>query len=376
MKTSLMLTIDYPPLSGGVANYNASLNAQLPQKNITVLTTPHPEAKTFDSKQKYSIIRRKLLRRRLFTPGWLPMLKQAKIELKKGHFDLIQAAQVLPCGIVALLLKRRFKIPYLVYTHGLDILLPQSHPRHFKQLKRVLGEATSVVANSEFTKKELLKLNVEENKITIINPCPFITPEFPNQKSNSFLKKRSLAPRTKILLTVGRLVERKGHDKVIAALPEVLKQIPDLVYLIVGKGPHEKSLKTQVAALNLEKHVLFAGFVPDMELPSLYRASDIFVMPARQIKKDVEGFGLVYLEANSFWKPVIAGKSGGVGDAVVDNLNGLLVNPTSEEEISKAIIKLFNNPDLMNKLGVQGKKRVEEEFQWGKQAEKLKNLLK
>lgn len=367
-----MITIDYPPNTGGVANYNASLNGQLPPESLVVLTTQHPETASFIQMQKYPVIRHKLLRRRLFTPGWLPMLREAKKLVKLGKFKLVQAAQVLPCGIVALLLKKRFKIPYLVYTHGFDVLLPQSHPRHFKQLKRVLKEADQVIANSEFTKKELLKLNVPENKITIINPCPYITPELPNQKENPFLKKLE---NKKVLLTVGRLVERKGHDKVIAALPEILKTIPDLVYLIAGQGPNEEKLKKQVAELNLETRVFFTGFVPDEELPSLYRASDFFIMPARQIEKDVEGFGLVYLEANSFGKPVIAGKSGGVEDAVIDNLNGLLVNPESEKKISEAIIKLLNDPNLMNKLGVQGKKRVEEEFQWPKQAEKLKKVL-
>jgi len=379
MKTSLILTIDYPPLTGGVANYNASLNRELPPESITVLTTTHPDAQTFDKTQKYPIIRSKLLGKRLMKPGWLPMFKKAKIEVKRGNFDLIQAAQVLPCGIVAFLLKKRFKIPYLVYTHGLDILLPQSHPRHFKQLKKVLEEATWVIANSEFTKKELLKLNVPESKITIVSPCPYFTPEFPNQKPSLFLeeldKKRSLAPRLKVLLTVGRLVERKGHDKVIAALAEVLKEIPDLVYIIAGKGPHEENLKLKIKKLKLEERVLFTGFVPDEKLPSLYKACDLFIMPARQIGQDVEGFGLVYLEANSFQKPVIAGKSGGVPDAVVDGLNGLLVDPTNEKEIGKAIIKLITDPKLMNKLGVQGERRVKEEFQWRKQAEKFIKLV-
>ena len=128
----------------------------------------------------------------------------------------------------------------------------------------------------------------------------------------------------KILLSVGRLIERKGIDTVIQALPALLKRWPNLVYLIVGQGPAEKKLRQLVHNKNLAGRVYLIKNVTTQNLPAWYQLCDIFVLPARQIGPDVEGFGLVYLEANLFGKPVIGGRSGGVAEGVIDHQTGLL----------------------------------------------------
>jgi len=168
----------------------------------------------------------------------------------------------------------------------------------------------------------------------------------------------------KCIVTIGRLVERKGHDIVLKAMTQILQQIPDLHYLIVGSGPNEISLKKQVSNMGLEKYVTFTGRVPDDEIGAYYELCDIFVMISREIpeKGDLEGFGIVYLEANYFGKPVVAGRSGGVEDAVVHNKTGLLVDPTKSDEVANAIITLLSNSNFAKTLGNTGKTRVINEF--------------
>jgi phosphatidyl-myo-inositol dimannoside synthase len=159
-------------------------------------------------------------------------------------------------------------------------------------------------------------------------------------------------------------------------LPEVTEKIPNLVYLIVGNG---KKYGDDLEALALQHkvldHVTICEDIPDTNIPSYYDMADVFIMPARQIGSDVEGFGIVYLEANSFGKPVIAGKSGGASEAVIDGQTGILVDPENVSEIAKAIIHLMDNQEYASKLGANGKFRVADEFQWSKQVLKLKNIL-
>ena len=176
----------------------------------------------------------------------------------------------------------------------------------------------------------------------------------------------------KIILTAGRLVERKGHDVVLGALHKLKEFVPEAYYAIIGEGPIEGVIKQMIKTLGLENSVTLIGKVSDYELAVWYEVCDVFVMISRQLKnEDAEGFGIVYLEANMFGKPVIAGKSGGVAEAVLDNETGILVEPTNPHEILSAMEKLLKNPEKARQLGENGRRRVENEFQWKKQAEPL-----
>ena len=217
-------------------------------------------------------------------------------------------------------------------------------------------------------KNILINMSIPENKIEIIR----YGIKFSKDEIRKIHRERK---KGKIILTVGRLVERKGHDAVIKALPFVLKEFPDLKYKIVGKGPMDKKLREIAKIENVNGYVEFCGEVDN--IADFYANCDVLVMPSRFIEKkgDVEGFGLVFLEANYFGKPVIAGKSGGVFDAVIDGVTGLLVDPESPEEIANAIIELLENPELARKLGEQGRKRVLEEFTWERAARIIEQAM-
>jgi phosphatidylinositol alpha-1,6-mannosyltransferase len=172
-------------------------------------------------------------------------------------------------------------------------------------------------------------------------------------------------------------VERKGQDKVIEALPLIKREIPDIRYVICGRGNDEARLRRIAAEKGVAGEVVFAGFVPNEERGAFYDACDVYVMPSREIpeKGDIEGFGMTYLEANSFGKPVIGGMSGGVSEAVIDGVTGLLVDPCDVEAIAGACIRLLRDPVLAGRLGRQGRDRVVREFNWDVICGELADML-
>ena len=227
-----------------------------------------------------------------------------------------------------------------------------------------------------FTKDELIKLGADSAKIIVVHPGPnLLAEEVSKFKIKETIQAYNLKDK-KILLTVGRLVERKGQDTVISALPEIIKKVPDLKYLIVGTGPYQKTLARLVDQNQLGNYVKFINPSSENDLAALYQLCDVFIMPSRQLPSgDVEGFGIVYLEANSFGKPVIGGRSGGVPEAVIDGQTGILVDPTNIDQIAQQTIRLLTNQALAQRLGLQGLERVAEEFDWQAQTEKIKQIL-
>jgi phosphatidylinositol alpha-1,6-mannosyltransferase len=172
----------------------------------------------------------------------------------------------------------------------------------------------------------------------------------------------------RVLLTVGRLVERKGHDVVIRALRRVSEAIGPVRYLIAGSGSEERRLRALAADLGCADEVIFIGHVSDEDLPPLYAACDVFVMPSRALQErdGIEGFGIVFLEAGASGKPVIGGRSGGITDAVLDGTTGVLVNPQDVEEIAEALIRLLRDREDAARMGEEGRRRAEAlRLAWG-----------
>jgi len=371
VKKLLIATIEFPPQRGGVANYLAGLVGALPPGKIAVLAAKSKLGESFDQNQKYRIYRNKLFFR-FFWPKWLPLLFNLWRTTRREKAETILVGQVLPVGTAAYLLNKIFVLPYFISCHGMDILTAAGSSRKRNLMNKILEQASGTIANSEFTKKELIKLGIPENKITVIYPCPGKEEGIGREKVEEIRKKLGLADK-KIILTVGRLVARKGHDKVIEALPKILEKIPNVIYVIVGGGPEREKL--QVLSSKFQDNILFTGEISEAKKMAFYQLCDLFIMAPRQIGPDVEGFGTVYLEANSFGKSVIAGGSGGVAEAVVDNVTGLVVDPENQDQISEAVIKLLANEQLAKKLGEQGKERVDKEFDWRMQAEKLEKLI-
>jgi phosphatidylinositol alpha-1,6-mannosyltransferase len=214
------------------------------------------------------------------------------------------------------------------------------------------------------------------HKTEVINPgVPAGVPN-PDAAAIASLKSKYKLTGKTVLLTIGRLVKRKGMDKTIEALEALPEKLVDnLSYFIIGSGSAEGYLRELIPG-KLSSKVTFLGELTADEKWDWLNLSDILIMPSRDIAGDFEGFGIVYLEANLCGKPVIAGDSGGVRDAVIDGYNGILVNPNDTAGIGQAIIKLALDSELRNKLGAQGKERTIKEFNWERQVEKLFKIIK
>jgi len=263
-------------------------------------------------------------------------------------------------------------VPYSISAFASDILDDRTSFR--RKCKKGLSwlkllacrYADKIFPGSAYTRKKLIEMGLSPDNMTIVHPGVNTKTFRPEVDATSIRKKYALKDK-KILLTVARLDPYKGVDMVLRSLPIVLKRFPDTAYIIVGTGPHEKELKELVAGLNLGFNVVFAGNVPDKELPAFYNACDIFVMPSREVpgRKDmIEGFGISYIEASACGKPVIGGRSGGVEDAVLHDSTGLLVDPENVEDIAEAISHILGNENLAKRLGSAGRQRTEEELQW------------
>ena len=362
---------------GGVANYWANLCRYLPSDSLVVLAPEYDNSLDFDIKQNYLIYRKNFLSNsRWVWPKWLPLLYHAYKVVRSEKIKKIIVAHLLPVGTVTYVIKKFLGIPYLVSVHGLDVAYSGASKRKKRLSKTILKNADKIIANSAYTQGLLAEKYSDCPEANIIYPCPSASCQNINQERIEELRQKYNLQNKKVLLTVGRLVERKGHDKVIEALPNILRQVPSVVYLIVGNGENYKKLKQLVEKNSLQDRVLFFTDVLDSELPYFYCLADVFIMPSRRLDDgDIEGFGIVYLEANCYAKPAIAGRSGGAVEAVEHNVTGLLVDPMSVNEIAQAVISLFRNEKRAQELGERGRNRVNLRFHWAKQAEKLRKLL-
>jgi len=362
---SLFIVNDFPPILGGQSNYYFNLCTAFPQEELIILAPLCKGAQSFDAEHPLPIIRRAYL---------IPifgMEKMAKILLplfyslsiiKKEKIKVVHCGHVLSTGVVGLILKKLLKIPYIVYTHSADILEFQKYGLIKNLLKSILNNASKISCNSRFTYGKLLELGVPEAKIQLIYPKTNFEKFNKPLRIESFQTKYSLAGK-KVILSVNRLIERKGNEVMIQAMPEVLAEIPNAVYVIGGQGYYESQLRRRVKELQLESKVIFVHDLSDEDIIKLYKCCDIFVMLSRTLKEDdTEGFGVVFLEANACGKPVIGGRSGGIPEAVAEGESGLLVDPLNIKEIAEKVISLLKDSSLAIRLGTQGRKRVQDQF--------------
>lgn len=351
----LLFTLEYPPFKGGVANYYENIIKHWPIPNqIFVLNNN----------------KNKLINKNLFILKWLPSFLALRRVVKEKNIKHIMIGNILPLGTVALILSKIFNFQYSLIIHGTDIASVQTRRRKSWLAKFILNNAKNIICNSSYVAK-LVKKQIRQEcyaKIAIVNPGVEINQFISCDVKDKLVKKYKLKNKI-ILFSIGRLIKRKGVDKVIEVIPEILKQESNLIYIVAGVGKDEKYLKSLV-----KKNVIFLGKISEEEKWALFDLCDIFVQPVRAENNDFDGFGIVYLEANLIGKPVIAGRSGGVMDAVQNRVNGLLVNPESSNDIKNAILKLVKNKKLRKKLGEQGKEWVKN-FEWKKQIKKIYKIF-
>lgn len=379
--STLIFTYGYPPSYGGVQAYTEGVAKGLWKQgeNIVVLAPYYDGCKSSDSQRPFPIYRgpSKLLIRELWMLAVLPWL------IKKYDVTRILNTVWLPCGLISWMVTRFIKIPYYLSAHGSEILDTQNIKNHFKhQLRKRLRllklitfkNADVVFAVSKYTKQLIISQGISSDNICVV-PNGVDTSRFYPTMDDAGIRIRHGLGDCKIILTISRLDDYKGHDTVIRAMPRVLSSIPNVVYLIVGKGPEMNNLKEMAKNLGISNKVVFTGYVPDEELIYYYNICNFFIMVSRVDEKDVEGFGLVYLESNACGKPVIGGDSGGVCDAVIDGYTGVVVDPLNINDITEAIIRLLRDRDEARRLARNGLNRAKNELDWMHVTKRMRGIM-
>ena len=314
------------------------------------------------------------------------LIKRGVRLVKACRPDVILCARPLPEGLAAIAIGALTKTPVVIFVHGEEV----NRVRHDKtppQRRRltwcakrammwwIVKHVDHIIANSSFTSGVLLAEGAAPDRLTVVYPGTDPNEFRPLGKDIDLLRKFGLTG-SPVILTVGRLVLRKGHDQVIRALPVLVRKNPGIQYAIAGTGETEEFLRNLASDLGVTEHVVFLGYVPDELLPALYNLADVFVMPNRTLEPslDTEGFGIVFLEANGCGKPVIGGRSGGVTDAV-NAKGGFLVDGNSVDDITRVLSNLLTNSELRARLGREGRERVLTEFTWQHSAQKIEQIL-
>lgn len=369
MSRRLLITLGFPPTYGGMQNYLYARCLAAAPGEITVLAPTAKGYRAFDRAQAFEVYR--WPNRLNAVPGLGHMLQLGlpllyALALHRTHrFGAIECGQALPFGMIARLFKRVYGIPYLIWTYGREILKPQRYPILHTILYAVLRDATLVVAVSESTRQVIIRMGVSPERVRVLYPGVDTTRFHPKVDGTPVIRRHGLQGK-RILLTVSRLVPRKGIDTMLRAFPQVREVVPDVVYLIVGDGPDRPRLEALAQRLQVSEHVHFVGWVDDEMLPAYYAACDVFVLVSRSIPEagEVEGFGIVYLEAGACAKPVVAGASGGAVEAVRNGVNGLVVEPTDTTMVARAVIRLLQDQTLAARLGAAGWRRARRSPTW------------
>ena len=372
MITTLVVTNDFGPRSGGIETFIHGLLAQASknqQRNFVVLTsrqTPQSEVTKFDQKM-WEENRIKVIRDTAKVLLPTPRLAKKAIDLFVANKceNVIFGASA-PLGLLAKSLRKAGAKHIVALTHGHEVWWARM-PLFSATLRRIGAQADQMTYLGEFTRGAVANalLREDHSKLVHLPPGVDLSHFIPAAKSVELQKKWGIAD-APVIVSIGRLVARKGSDQLIKAMPEVLQQFPKSKLLLVGTGNYKNRLEKLVRNLKVQDSVIFTGRVEHDLLPDYYRLGDIFAAPCRSRYGglEVEGLGIVYLEASACGVPVIAGKSGGAPDAVLDGKTGLLVNGRDHREVGAALIKLLSDLPLRQKMGADGRVWMEQLWSW------------
>ncbi|MGW3659606.1 glycosyltransferase family 4 protein [Streptomyces sp. NPDC005151] len=380
MDKTLIVTNDFPPRPGGIQAFLHNMALRLDPGQLVVYAStwkrsPEGVAATaaFDAEQPFTVVRD---RTTMLLPT--PRVTRRAVQLLREHdCTSVWFGAAAPLGLMAPALRRAGARRLVATTHGHEAgwaQLPAS-----RQLLRRIGEGTDTITYlGEYTRSRIAGALTPEAVGRMVQLPPGVDERtfHPDSGGDRIRARLGLSDRP-VVVCVSRLVPRKGQDTLILAMPAILAREPDAVLLIVGGGPYAKELEKLAAETGVTDSVRFTGPVPWEELPAHFGAGDVFAMPCRTRRGglDVEGLGIVYLEASATGLPVVAGDSGGAPDAVLDGETGWVVRGGSVEETADRVATLLGDPELCRRMGERGRAWVEEKWRWDLLAEHLKALL-
>lgn len=358
----LIPTADYPPIEGGIATVALNLSRELAAlgHEVTIVAPWFADMDGFDRSEPVRV-----KRFHGYNLGWArfgPMAFSCLRELPGT--DLILGINIAYGGLMGRLARRLSGTPYIAFGYGYEFLKFNRQSSIASLLRNTYRHAAMTVAISEFTRDALIHFGVPDSSIEVCFPgaAPATVPT--HQAIDSVKRKLNLNGH-RLILSVGRMVPRKGQLTLVRAMRPVLERHPDTVLVCAGRGPCLGEAEQLATLMNVTDHVRFPGHLSNDEVNTLYAMCDVFAMPAGEAPGGhVEGFGLVFAEAAAHGKPAIAGRSGGMPDAVRDGETGLLVTPEDPDATAAAIDRLLSDRAYATQLGDAGRRRVETELNW------------
>jgi phosphatidyl-myo-inositol dimannoside synthase len=374
MSTHLLLTYDFPPMGGGIARWMGELAKRYPAGSLVVSTGRQPNSADIDHVFPNRIDRLPVSSRRLRTIQGLALWSRRVAGLvRSAGAEFIWCGNVKPAAYPARWAAARLGIPYGVMVVGSDLLILQRQIKRSLLKRRaalaLLGSASVVVAISRWTAdlcRTLLHQLQIEMAPDLVRTIPLGTdPEFfrPGLDTREVRARYGLGQR-RWLLSVARLVPYKGLDTGLRVLAGLRHDHPDLAYAVVGSGEQLPELHAMARTLGLEDRVRFLTDVADRDLPALYNCAELYLGLTRTTDLDVEGFGLSLVEASACGVPVVAGRSGGIPDAVREGETGLLVDAEQPDLVAEAVRRLLRDSEMTRRLGIGGRKAVESFYNW------------
>ncbi len=366
----LLVTNDYPPKFGGIQNYLWELYRRLPSDEIIVMTRPYPGWQEWDAKQHHEIIR---TRQPVLVPEpWLA--RQIRETVRASGSDFVMFDPAVPVGALG----PRLGLPYGVILHGAEVTVPGRIPGSRAVLGEVLRKARLVVTAGDYSTAEAERAAGCPLPVAVIPPGVDVERFVPvsEVRRDEIRSSYGLDREALVVLTLSRLVPRKGMDVLIDAAAELASRHPSLVVLVAGSGRDRAKLERRVALSGAP--VRFLGRVPDEAVPDLYAMSDVFSMVCRVRwgGLEQEGFGIVFLEAAATGVPQLAGRSGGAAEAVAHAETGLVVDePGDPAAVVEGLEQLLVDARYRAELGVAARKRVVEQFSYDPLAARFREAL-
>jgi len=372
VRRTLLVTNDFPPRAGGIQSYVQSLAERLPAGDLVVYAPSWAGDTEFDARQPFPIFRHP---GSLMLPG--RQVRRRAAELVRDHrIGAVWYGAAAPLSLLSPALRVEGVVRTVASTHGHEVgwsMVPGAR----RALRRI-GRTNDVITFvSQFARRRISAALGPEAALEYLPPGVRVDTFRPDPASRRTVRAQYGLGDAPLLLSVSRLVSRKGQDTLIRAVPAIARRVPDLRLLIVGDGPDAPRLRGLVHTLGLLDRVVFTGSIPWSQLPAHYTAGDVFAMPCRTRGSglDVEGLGIVFLEASASGLPVIAGRSGGAPETVQQGRTGVVVNGRQVDAVATAAVDLLTDRSRCAEWGANGRAWVSRAWNWDSSANRLASLL-
>lgn len=367
---ALLLSEIFPPQNGGSGRWFQEIYSRFPREHVVVAAGEHPSQDEFDATHNMN-----LHRLALTMPQWglksvsalrdyWRLFRTVRRIVRNEGVTQLHCGRCLPEGWLAVLMKKFCGVPYVCYVHGEDVESAATSRELSWMVNRVLTNADYLIANSQNTARLLTEnWNLPESHVKVLHPGCDASRFVPAERSDSVREELSWKDRS-VVLTVGRLQERKGHDVMIEALATIREAIPNVLFAVVGGGEERDRLEQLVAHDGVADHVQFLGEVSDQTMIRCYQQCDLFALPNRQVGRDIEGFGMVLVEAQACGRPVLAGASGGTRETMDIGKTGVVVPCEKADGLATEVTRLLLDREGLEEMGKDARPWVVEHLDW------------